>query len=199
MTKHSTFILFLLIFQFHFLSAQSGCPGCVINLPPLPSDTIYLGDAPDGIAGEAYDGDLSFRMPKTTDAVPGTPGGLNIGKITIQSLLNVPPGLSWESNKTEFDPGDETDGCVKFCGTPVLPGHYEVQVFVTATVLGINESTSFTFDFYIAPATSMTDGFNLLNNNGCGEVTASFENNVVSNGHFGFSYYWDFGNGEMSN
>ncbi|MEO1261760.1 MAG: T9SS type A sorting domain-containing protein [Bacteroidota bacterium] len=178
--------------------AQSGCPGCVIDLPPLPSDTIYLGNAPDGVAGEAYDGDLSFRMPKTTDAVPGTPGGLNIGKITIQSLLNVPPGLDWESNKTEFDPGDETDGCVKFCGTPVLPGLYEVQVFVTATVLGINESTSFTFDFYIAPATSTTDGFTLLNNSGCGELTASFENNVVSNGQYGFFYYWDFGNGEMS-
>ena len=202
MTKYSTFFLLLLLLQTHLLTAQSGCPGCIVDLPPLPSDTIYLGSAPDGIAGEAYDGDLSFRMPKTTDPVhdidPSTPAGLNIGKITILSLLNVPPGLEWEASKTEFDPDDETDGCVKFCGTPVLPGLYEVQVFVTATVLGINQSTSFVFDFYIAPATSTTDGFNLLNNSGCGEVTAVFENNIVSNGQYGFFYSWDFGNGETS-
>ena len=194
--------LLLFLFQTHFLSAQNGCPGCVVDLPPLPSDTIYLGDVPDGIAGELYDGDMGFRMPKTTDPVheidPGTPAGLNIGNITIIALLNVPPGLSWEANQSSFDPSNETDGCVKFCGTPVLPGDYEVQVFVTATVLTINQSTSFTFNFHVAPSASMTDGFGMQNSSGCGEVTVGFENNVLSNGSAGFNYFWDFGNGETS-
>jgi hypothetical protein len=202
MSKLSSSLLFFFLIQINLLSAQNGCPGCLVNLPPLPADTIYLGTAPDGIAGEAYNGDLSFRMPKSTTPVheidPGTPAGLNIGKITIIALLNVPPGLYWEPNKFEFDPGNETDGCVKFCGTPLIPGMYEVQVFVTAEVLTINQSTSFTFSFYIAPSTSMTDGFSMQNSNGCGDVTVSFENNIMSNGDSGFDYFWDFGNGETS-
>ena len=202
MIKFSTLLFSFFLFQINFLTAQSGCPGCVVDLPALPSDTIFLGNAPDGIAGEPYDGDLSFRMPKSTTPVneidPGTPAGLNIGKITIIALLNVPPGLSWEPSKFEFDPDNETDGCVKFCGTPLIPGMYEVEVFVTANVLTVNQSTSFSFPFYIAPSTSSTDGFAMQNSNGCGEVTVGFENNVLSNGSTGYSYMWDFGNGETS-
>ncbi len=202
MNKFPTLLLFFFLFQINDLTSQSGCPGCIVDLPSLPSDTIFLGDAPDGIAGEPYDGDLSFRLPKTTTPVnavdPGTPAGLNIGKLTIIALLNVPPGLDWEPSQFEFDPSNETDGCVKFCGTPLIPGMYEVDVFVTAEVLTLNQSTSFSFPIYIAPSTSSTDGFSMQNGSGCGEVTASFENNILSNGSMGYSYLWDFGNGETS-
>lgn len=202
MHKHFYLFLAFFLFQINTIAAQSGCPGCLVQLPDLPADTIFLGAAPDGVAGEMYDGDMSFRMPKTTNPVhdvdPGTPAGLNIGHLTIVALLNVPPGLSWEPNQFEFDPGNETDGCVKFCGTPLLPGMYEVEVFVTATVLTVNQSTSFPFSFYIAPATSTTDGFGLQNSSGCGEVTVGFENNIPSTDTVGFDYFWDFGNGTTS-
>lgn len=202
MVKRLYPLAFLLLFFFHNSNAQTGCPGCSIDLPPLPEDTIFLGAAPDGVAGEFYDGDISFRMPKTTTPVnaqdPGTPAGLGISKITIVSLLNVPPGLSWEPNQVEFDPGNETDGCVKFCGTPLIPGFYEVEVFVTAEVSLITQSTSFSFPIYIAPSVSSTDGFAMTNASGCGEVTVDFSNNIPSNGLTGYSYDWDFGNGETS-
>jgi hypothetical protein len=184
------------------IQAQSGCTGCLVSLPTLPSDTIYISQAPDGIASQGYDGDISFRMPKTTTPVnavdPGTPPGLNINKITIVSVVNVPPGLSWEPSQFEFDPGSQTDGCVKFCGTPLQSGYYDVQVFVTAEVLLVTQSTSFTFPMYIAPAVSNNDGFSMLNNSGCGAVTVGFENNIPSNGNAGYSYVWDFGNGNTS-
>lgn len=184
------------------LPGQSGCPGCTISLPPLPADTIYLGAAPDGVAGQYYDGDISFRMPRTTTPVnamdPSTPAGLTINNVTIVSLLNVPPGLDWEPSKFSFDTQSQTDGCVKFCGTPLQPGLYEVQVYVTAQVLLVTQSTSFSFPIYIAPAASNNDGFAMQNNTGCGEVTVSFENNVPANGNSGYSYFWDFGNGHTS-
>ncbi len=183
--------------------AQSGCPGCTINLPSLPADTIYLSDAAVGTAGQYYDTDISFRMPKTTTPVnatdPSTPAGLPISNITILSVVNVPPGLSWEANKTSFNPSDETDGCVKFCGTPLQPGIYNVEVFVSATVLTLSQSTAFSFPITINPAVSNNDGFAMQNNSGCGAVTVSFQNNVPSNGSSGFSYAWDFGNGSTSN
>ena len=171
-------------------------------MPPLPADTIYLSEAPDGEAGVFYEEDISFRLPKTTTPVnatdPGTPAGLNINKITIISLVGLPPGLSWEANQMEFNPDNETDGCVRFCGTPLQPGLYDVQVFVTAEVLVVNQSTSFSFPIYIAPSSSVNAGFAMTNNSGCGSVTVEFENNVPSAGQDGFSYLWDFGNGFQS-
>ncbi len=196
-------LLVLGMFFSNAIQAQSGCTGCLTSLPTLPGDTIYISDAPDGTANEYYDGDISFRMPKTTTPVnavdPGTPPGLNISNITIVSVVNVPPGLSWEPNQFSFNPGNNTDGCVKFCGTPLQPGYYDVQVFVTATVLLVNQSTSFSFPMYIAPAVSSNDGFTMENNYGCGSVTVGFENNIPSNGDPGFTYAWDFGNGNTSN
>lgn len=200
--------LFLLIFfasQCFFLGntqAQTGCPGCNVSLPVLPSDTIYLGPAPDGEAGVYYDGDISFRLPKSTTPVhdqdPSTPAGLPISKIDIVAVVNVPPGLNWQPSQFSFNPSNLTDGCVKFCGTPFQPGLYEVQVFVSAEVLTLNQSTSFSFPIYIAPASSTSTGFSMENNSGCGAVTVSFENNVPSNGNLGYSYQWNFGNGMTS-
>lgn len=204
---HSTsyFVLVFFAAQLFILSksvAQVGCPGCNVSLPPLPADTIFISDAPDGEAGEPYDHNISFRMPKTTTPVhetdPSTPPGLNISNIDIVAVVNVPPGLNWQPSQFSFNPSSQTDGCVKFCGTPLQPGLYNVEVFVTATVLTLNESTSFSFPIYIAPSTSTSAGFSMTNNSGCGEVAVSFQNNLPSNGVNGYSYLWNFGNGTTS-
>lgn len=200
--QKSLYLLLLPHFIFPTVNGQSGCPGCMTALPPLPEDTIYISPAPGGVAGEYYDGDISFRMPKTTTPVhatdPNTPAGLNISKINIITVANLPPGLHWEASQMEFDPGNQTDGCVKFCGTPLQPGLYEVKVFVTAEVLLISQSTSFSFPLFIAPAASNNGGFAMQNSSGCGAVTVSFQNNIPSLGNPGYSYSWDFGNGTTS-
>ena len=183
--------------------AQTGCPDCLINLPStLPADTIYLDSLPDGQRGEYYDHDLSFRLPKSTDPVrvldPSVPGGLNINEITVLGLRNVPAGLSWEVNQTDFDPSDETDGCIRFCGTPLQDGLFEIEVSLSARIAIINQTTSFRLPIYIAPASSNNTGFTLTDAVGCGETLAQFDNNNPSNGQSGYSYFWDFGNGNTS-
>jgi hypothetical protein len=183
------------------LQAQIACPACVVTLPTeLPADTVYLADAPDGQVGQFYDTDLSFRLPKTTTPVndPDTPPGLTISQITILSVSNLPPGLSWQASQTVFNPANETDGCGKICGTPLLPGLYEVEVIVSAQILLLSQTTAFTFPILVLPGASITDGFTLENNTGCGAVLASFTNNLPSNGQPGYSYFWDFGNGNLS-
>ncbi|PHN01345.1 T9SS type A sorting domain-containing protein [Flavilitoribacter nigricans] len=198
----------LLIFTFLnllFFTAysQSGCPGCAVSLPDtLGLDTIFLTAAPDGQAGVYYEGDVSFRLPKTTTPVaavdPDIPSGLGISKITISGVSNVPPGLSWEASQMEFDTEEQTDGCVRFCGTPLQPGLYLVDVTITARVVIIDQTANVTIPILILPAESTTDGFNMINNSGCGAVAVTFENNVPSNGRAGYSYRWDFGNGNVS-
>ncbi len=183
--------------------AQNGCPSCTATLPDtLPADTIYLSDADSGQVGQAYNSDLSFRMPKSTTPVaasdPSVLPGLNISEVTIVSVTNLPPGLSWEANQRIFKTAQETDGCVKFCGTPLQPGLYEVEVVVDAQVLVVTQTTSFTIPILIEPAVVVTEGFTMENASGCGEVEVRFTNNVPSAGAAGFAYSWDFGNGSTS-
>lgn len=182
---------------------QTGCPDCMTTLPAeLPMDTIFLSAAPDGEAGIAYAEDLSFRMPMTTTPVnavdPMTPAGLDIDAMTVLGVAGLPPGLSWEPSQTEFNVQEETDGCVRLCGTPLFPGLYMVDVVVEAQIFIFSQQAAFSFPLYIAPAQSMTEGFTIVNNSGCGEVTAEFINNIPSNGEEGFSYYWEFGNGNST-
>ena len=184
------------------LSAQTGCPGCLIDLPTLPEDTIYLSAAPDGQAGVNYDADLSFRLPLTSTPVndqdPSIPPGLSFDEFNILGVANLPLGMSWEANSLNFLTDETTDGCVKLCGTPLLAGFYEVEVIIEARIVFITQQTSFSFPLLIEPAETVTEGFTVVNNSGCGEVTASFINNVPSNGVPGFSYLWFFGNGQST-
>ncbi len=193
---------FVMLMATHILDAQTGCPGCITTLPDLPEDTIFLSVAPDGQAGMYYEQDISFRMPQTTTPVAANdstvPPGIVIQQVTIASVTNLPPGLQWQVSQQVFNPAEQTDGCVKLCGTPLFPGLYLVEVVVNAQVFFITQSSSFTFPLYIAPSQTITEGFSMTNNAGCGSVTASFENLIPSNGLPGFSYLWDFGNGNAS-
>ena len=193
----------ILIAQWTLLEAQSGCPGCEISLPEgLPEDTIFLSDAPTGQVGALYEGTISFRLPKTTDPVsevdPNTAPGITLDKITIKSISNLPPGLSWEASQLEFDVKEETDGCMKICGTPLQPGLYLVEVVIEARIFIVDQTTFFSFPIEILPAERNTEGFSVSNVSGCGAVTADFVNNIPSGDAPGFSYLWDFGNGNSS-
>lgn len=185
------------------LMAQSPCDSCALMLPGnLPADTLFLGTAPEGRARTFYQNSMSFRLPKTTTPVaavdPTTPPGLPIQKFSIDAVNNLPPGLSWTPSQRLFEPNKLTDGCVTFCGVPLQPGLYEVEVVLTATVIIVNRTTSFTFPMLILPAESSTQGFAMENNEGCSPLTVAFTNRNPSQGAEGFSYAWDFGNGRRS-
>ena len=180
--------------------AQTGCPGCVVNVPAgFPADTIYLPDLPDGVKGTPYDRDVSFRLPKTTTPVNAidstTPPGLTITKFEIVSVDGLPPGLYWQLNQSVFDPETQTDGCMKICGTPLETDSFELIVKLKATVFILSQESTFPMSLYIAPKVSTTDGFSITNPTGCGSNTVAFTNNVPSNDQDGFSYLWDFGDG----
>lgn len=194
-------VLFLSL-EASVLTAQTDCATCTIELPTLPEDTIFISSVPDGTTGVYYEGAMSFRMPETTTPVaaddPSVPEGIAIDKITILSVSNLPPGIVWEVEDDEYDIPEEKDGCVSFCGTPLQPGTYMVEVVIDAEVVIISQTASFTFPFTVLPGSSTTEGFSMVNNSGCGEVLVGFENNVISDGMDGFTYSWDFGNGFTS-
>ncbi|MCB0543136.1 MAG: T9SS type A sorting domain-containing protein [Saprospiraceae bacterium] len=195
-------ILFACVSIAFSLQAQTGCPGCVVDVPPgLAADTLYIQDLPDAEKGTYYDQDISFRMPMTTTpvhAVDSTiPSGLTISKIEIITVEGVPPGLHWQPNKWVFQTDTETDGCVKFCGTPSVSDTFTMTVRIKATVFFITQEATFPLKIYIAPKVVNTDGFTMSNVTGCGSTTVSFTNNVPSGGVPGFTYEWDFGDGTV--
>jgi hypothetical protein len=183
-----------------FSNAQTGCPGCTVNVPAgLPADTIYLPTLPDGQQGSAYNADVSFRLPKTTTPVNAidstTPPGLTLSQFEITDIEGLPPGLYWQLNQSVFNPQNETDGCLRICGTPTESDSFELIVRVKATVFIITQEAFFPLSLYIAPDVSVTDGFSMTDFEGCGSTTVSFTNNVPSGGAEGFEYLWDFGDG----
>ena len=127
--------LLLIIVVFFFtltcLSAQSGCPGCIVDVPAgLPDDTLFLAPIPDGTLGSAYDQDISFRVPKSTTPVNAidsiTPPGLPISKIEIVGVDGLPAGLFWEANQTVFETATLTDGCIKIRRNDARNAHVHV-------------------------------------------------------------------------
>ncbi len=196
------FLLFFLSFNATSIAAQ--CPGCLVSLPDsLAEDAIFLEEVPDGQSNLFYQNDVSFRLPKTTTPVsvndPTIPAGITIDKFNIIGVKNLPPGLDWEANQSEYLPAVQTDGCIKICGTPLQTGWYTIEVKLLATIAVIERESSFFVDMYVAPAVTINDGFTMSNFEGCGAVEVSFINNVPSNNRPGFTYTWDFGNGTISN
>jgi hypothetical protein len=185
------------------LVGQNACPGCMVDLPlNLPEDTLYLDAAPTGRVGEPYLGVISFRLPRTTTPVAAidstvTPG-ITIQQITVSGLTNLPPGLDWYLPQAVFPLPNSTDGCLRICGTPLQSGTYLVHVVLTAQVFVFTQTASFRFPIVIEPAQQFTDGFAMTNASACGSALVEFENLIPSFGHPGFSYQWDFGNGNSS-
>jgi len=185
------------------VAGQSLCTECEVQIPDsLQVDTFYLQEFPDGSFRLPYEANVSFRLPANTTEVlyldPSLPPNLNINKVNITSIANLPAGLVWEANQNEYSLPDERNGCVRICGTPLQFGLFEVDITVTAQVSIISRSATFSRQLLIAPPSSENKGFTMTNNIGCGNTTVAFTNNNPSEGQAGFRYEWDFGNGMTS-
>jgi hypothetical protein len=191
----------LSVFQGQTLMAQS-CTGCTVSLPSLPADTIYYTDLPTGIVGVYYDATMSIRVPQTTTPInaidPGTPAGLTISSYTFQGITGLPPGLSSYVSQTVINPANNADICIRVCGTPLVAGNFSAQAQVVVAISVINQNYNLTFDILIEPAVASNDLFELDNIVGCGSLTTNINNFFESNGNPGYSYTWDFGNGQSS-
>lgn len=208
MKKLFTSLLTFFLIGFSFsLSAQ--CPGCVINgcSSTVPDGGLCDSIIPPGMANQPYDQDISFYLPNQA-TISGT--SVTLLRVKILGLGGLPFGLDWESDKSPndeyFPPNGENDGCVKVCGTPLVPGNYTVTVFLEGDVntpVGQlnNQPLQYDIDVRILPDTSSGGGaftFNYSPSGGCGTTDITFTTKFPSNGVSGYSYSWDFGNGNQS-
>lgn len=154
---------------------------------------IYPDTLPPGNVSQAYSSDITFVMPLDTL-------GYNFTNFHILSV-SLPVGLSWQCNNNlnncDYNPQLSQYGCVHISGTPLLAGQYTIDVTVIAD-LTIVQGYPFTFQIYmeVLPSTTSVsnNGFEMTGSSGCAPITVNFTNNNPGM----LSYFWDFGNGNIS-
>jgi hypothetical protein len=140
--KHILSLFFFLFSFSHFLHSQCGTcapdPVCLAAKPKGVCDSIL----PDGMVNAAYQHDVSFFMEAhVNDAATLQQCMCNyvqLDSIKFQGASNLPPGMSVEFNKPgkKYYPSKgDTTGCVRFCGTPLVPGNYVVKLNFLADVI----------------------------------------------------------------
>ncbi len=208
MKKALTPFVILMITFFSFQS-NAQCPNCQIVScsSTVPDGGLCDTAIPPGMANQPYDEDVSFYLPNSA-TISGTT--VSLLRVKIIGIGGLPFGLDWESDKSPsneyFPPNGENDGCVKICGTPIVPGNYTVTVFLEGDVntpIGPlnNQPLNYSINVRVLPDTSSGGGaftFNYSPTTGCGTTDVEFTTKFPSNGVSGYSYFWDFGNGNRS-
>jgi hypothetical protein len=170
------------------LSAQI----CTVDTS-VHSTGIYPDTLPSGTVGQLYSTDITFFMPTDTSGYQFT----NFQILTC----TLPVGLNWTcsnfANGCNYNPQVSQYGCVNISGTPLLAGFYPIDVTVLAD-LTIASGIPVTFQIFMqvnpAVSNSSNNGFSMSGFNGCSPITVNFTNNNPGLE----SYFWDFGNGNLS-
>ncbi len=174
-----------------FIPAKVVKAQCVIDYtqtqPGIHPDSLIAGTV-----NQFYSQDVTFVM--ITDTL-----GLNISNFLIQGLTGLPIGMSWAcshiSNGCNYDPSLSLYGCVRIYGTPVLPGSYQLNITVVASVALIgNQTFNFSSILIVSPASISNNGFTMTNAIGCAPLTVGFTSNLTAQ----YSTNWSFGNGDSS-
>jgi hypothetical protein len=159
---------------------------------------------PDATVNEYYTENITFYLPAEVNE-PSSGINATLTQVTITSVSGLPYGLefSFNDNDNIFLPSaGENFGCATICGTPIIPGVYQVIIAadVQLIALGFESSLqeSFSTSITVVAAEGQTGSFTFDQNAGCGSI------NVVYNASFSApapaitTHTWDFGNGQTS-
>lgn len=215
----------ILLFIFAMLSlhqAYSQCGTCTPDAICLAAKPKGVCDSilPDGMVNSVYQHDVSFFMKARVDDAATLQqcmcNYVQLDSIKFQGASNLPPGMSVEFNKAnkKYYPsqGDST-GCIRFCGTPVVPGNYVVKINFLAdvvvkgiTVIGDlvvrDQQQAYTVYIKVAPDTSgnvSTFTFGGGNRTTCdSSLTFDFEALLAAQAPNLTTYTWNFDDGTNS-
>lgn len=183
-------------------SSLAQCGLCAINDtctvdPPYP--TVCPLVPPPGVVGVPLSIDVTFWIPpEFQDSVSGLT--VVVEQITVTSITGIPLGLVFQPNDDDliYYPQEQPFGCVRVCGTPMIPGVDTVRVNITAqaTVAGLDVTQDQTLR--IPLTITMSDdpniGFLFEPDSACAPLTVSFTPLIGAQG-LTSTYDWDFGNG----
>jgi len=184
-------------------AAYSQCPGCTPDETCISGDglpTVCPLELPSATANVYYENYITFYLPASF-TYEGT--DVTMLEVTILSISGLPYGMDYTVNDpdaTYYPSEGENYGCATLCGTPILPGVYDLNIsihaLVTAFGFEVEQNQSFFYTFIVEPGEGGNESFSFDNQAGCGEVTVTYE--ALLNLPSVTEYAWDFGNGETS-
>ena len=129
---------------------------------------FYPKTLPDAEVKKLYQQTINFKIFKdTTVIVFGSPQIAIVDSAVIVKVDNMPPGLSFQLNKTSQSYTPEEVGCAYISGTPTKVGKYTLDIIISfyAKVLGFpvfQADTINTFSINVT-GTSSVRNFNIAN------------------------------------
>lgn len=81
---------------------------------------------PDGEPGIPYNQSFTI-LPPGSATINNNP--IVISFIVIDSVINLPPGITYTTYNTKFYP--DTAYCIDIGGTPTAPGEYDIKIYIT--------------------------------------------------------------------
>jgi hypothetical protein len=127
--KRTLPLLFIFIFAlFSTIQLSAQCtpdPSCEdIDEPGQYCPEVF----PPVVLDEAYDQVMTFILPATEYDVLGTI--YNLDSIAVDSVKNIPPGMTHSSNSTGYVAGKAY--CTQLTGTPTESGTFPVEIYLRA-------------------------------------------------------------------
>jgi hypothetical protein len=151
-----------------FMNANLACAQCIPDTINC-KDTLKPGQIcpeimPDGYLGEPYDQTVTILPPSSTVIADVT---IPIVKIIIDTITNLPPGITYQPNANEFYP--DTAYCVLLSGIPTETGVFDIAITVIPYIdfLGnVVEAPAVVDDTSITITVYETSGMNEMQSNG---------------------------------
>lgn len=123
------FIYYILLFCIPILGGKKVSAQCEPDKSCLDVDNTGAycpANLPDAILGEPYQTVLTV-IPPSEFEFEGT--SLDIAYIEIDSVLNFPPGITYNANAEKFYA--DTAYCVLIEGTPSMVGQFTLELYIT--------------------------------------------------------------------
>lgn len=187
--------------------AYAQCESCTPDPTCISADgfpTMCPFTPPDATVNQYYTQVITFYLPSQVND-PSTGVNATLNQVTISSVSGLPYGLeiTFNNNDNVFLPSaDENFGCATICGTPIIPGTYQIVISadVLLNALGFDSSLqqSFTTSITVLPAEGQTGSFSFDQNAGCGSIDVTFNTLFAAPEPAITTYNWDFGNGQTS-
>jgi hypothetical protein len=197
--------LFFAVFFAGIFSVNAQCPSCAPDAtctnttgtpmicPAIPSNAT---------TGVYYEQVMTFFIP--TDVVdPGSGIEATLLQLTITDVSGLPFGLEFTLNDADgifYPPQGETSGCATICGTPILPGAYDIVISITALAeafgFEVTQNDSFVITLIVEQGPGGTSTFTFDQSAGCGSIDVDYVATIGGDASQLTTYTWDFGNGQ---
>ncbi len=200
--RFSAMLLVMFMFKTNVNFAQSGCPGCAIDVTCTANQDVAICPPalPDACFNTPYSEDLTFYIPKN---LIYSGQNVTLSSVQLVSLVGLPAGLSWQiddpSGFYSLSGVNERRGCIRICGTPTAFGAFFITVTVNANVtspITTTQSQSFSLPVIVKNCGGGNPFFSYNTNEGCDTLTVQYEGTYSAPAPQVTEFEWDYGNGQ---